>query len=261
MITVGFIGTGNMGSALARAAVKACGVGVYLYDKDEAKARALAEELGCTASGLDGILDCEVIFLAVKPNIVKDVLTEIKPRLKATSVLVSMAAGVSTSQISLILGKAPVIRIMPNTPAACGSGMMLYTKNDAVTDGMLKAFKTAMAHSGELDELSENLIDAASALSGCGPAFVYMFIEALADGAVACGLPRDKALAYAIETVKGSAEMVKATGEHPEALKDKVCSPGGSTIAGVHELEVGAFRAATENAVIAAYKKTLSLGK
>ena len=261
MITVGFIGTGNMGSALARAASKADGVSVYLYDKDEAKARALAEELGCAVTGLDGILDCKVIFLAVKPNIVKDVLTEIKPRLRPTSVLVSMAAGVSLLQISLVLGKAPVIRIMPNTPAACGAGMMLYTKNDTVTDGMLEAFKSAMAHSGELDELPENLIDAASALSGCGPAFVYMFIEALADGAVACGLPRDKALAYAIETVKGSAEMVKATGEHPEALKDKVCSPGGSTIAGVHELEVGAFRAAAENAVIAAYKKTLSLGK
>ena len=136
---------------------------------------------------------------------VKDVLTEIKPRLRPTSVLVSMAAGVSLSQISLVLGKAPVIRIMPNTPAACGSGMMLYTKNDTVTDGMLEAFKSVMAHSGELDELPENLIDAASALSGCGPAFVYMFIEALADGAVACGLPRDKALAYAIETVKGTA--------------------------------------------------------
>lgn len=261
MITVGFIGTGNMGSALARAASKADGVSVYLYDKDARKAAALAEELGCAAAGLDGILDCELIFLAVKPNIVKDVLTEIKPKLRPTSVIVSMAAGVSTSQISLVLGKAPVIRIMPNTPAACGSGMMLYTKNDTVTDGMLSAFKSVMAHSGELDELPENLIDAASALSGCGPAFVYMFIEALADGAVACGLPRDKALAYAIETVKGSAEMVKATGEHPEALKDKVCSPGGSTIAGVHELEVGAFRAAVENAVIAAYKKTLSLGK
>ena len=261
MITVGFIGTGNMGSALARAARKADGVSVYLYDKDEAKARALAEELGCAMAGLDGILDCKVIFLAVKPNIVKEVLESIRAKLRPTSVLVSMAAGVSLSQISLVLGKAPVIRIMPNTPAACGAGMMLYTKNDTVTDGMLEAFKSVMAHSGELDELPENLIDAASALSGCGPAFVYMFIEALADGAVACGLPRDKALAYAIETVKGSAEMVKATGEHPEALKDKVCSPGGSTIAGVHELEVGAFRAIAENAVIAAYKKTLSLGK
>ncbi len=261
MITVGFIGTGNMGSALARAAAKADNTKVYLYDKDEGKSMALAAELGCEASSFEAACGADVVFLAVKPNVVKDVLGEAKGNIKAGAVLVSMAAGVSLGMISIILGTTPVIRIMPNTPAACGSGMMLYAKNPAVTEAMLSSFKHVMARSGEIDELPESLIDAASALSGCGPAFVYMFIEALADGAVASGLPRDKALRYAIETVKGSAEMVKASGEHPEALKDKVCSPGGSTIDGVHELELGAFRATVENAVIAAYKKTLSLGK
>ena len=261
MTTVGFIGTGNMGSALARAAAKAQDTKIYLYDKDEAKALALAKDLSADVATLDGVSGCDVIFLAVKPNVIKDVAAEIKSKIKSGSVLVSMAAGVSLGALSLVLGTAPVIRIMPNTPAACGSGMMLYARNESVTDAMAETFLKVMEPSGELDELPENLIDAASALSGCGPAFVYMFIEALADGAVACGLPRDKALTYAIETVKGSAEMVKATGEHPEALKDKVCSPGGSTIAGTHELEVGGFRACAQNAVIAAYKKTLTLGK
>ena len=172
-----------------------------------------------------------------------------------------MAAGVSLLQISLVLGKAPVIRIMPNTPAACGSGMMLYTKNDTVTDGMLEAFKSAMAHSGELDELPENLIDAASALSGCGPAFVYMFIDALADGAVECGLPREQAQKYAAQTILGAAKLVLESGKHPGELKDAVCSPGGSTIAGVHALEDGAFRASASDAVVAAYERTLELGK
>ena len=261
MITVGFIGTGNMGSALARAAAKADNTKVYLYDKDEGKSAALAAELGCEAATFEGACGADVVFLAVKPNVIKDVANAAKANMKSGGVLVSMAAGISLSMLSLVLGNTPVIRIMPNTPAACGCGMMLYAKNGGVTETMLSSFKHVMAHSGEIDELPENLIDAASALSGCGPAFVYMFIEALADGAVACGLPRDKALSYAIETVKGSAEMVKASGEHPEALKDKVCSPGGSTIAGVHALETGAFRATAEDAVIAAYKKTLSLGK
>ena len=150
---------------------------------------------------------------------------------------------------------------MPNTPAQCGKGMMVYSPNEKTPKEATDTFNEIMAASGILDEIPEKLIDAASALSGCGPAFVYMFIEALADGGVECGLPRDKALAYAAMTVIGAAETVKATGIHPEALKDAVCSPGGSTIAGVHALEEGAFRASAINAVTSAYKKTLTLGK
>ena len=261
MIKVGFIGTGNMGAALARAASKASGAEIYLYDKDEKKARALANELCASCVSFDEVCASDLVFLAVKPNVIKDVAMSVRSQLKKGAAVVSMAAGVSLSMLSLPLGATPIIRIMPNTPAACGAGTMVYTKNENVTEAMLENFKTVMTPSGLLDEIPESLIDAASALSGCGPAFVYMFIEALADGAVACGLPRDKALSYAVETVRGAAEMVKTTGEHPEALKDKVCSPGGSTIAGVHELEVGGLRGVAQNAVIAAYKKTLSLGK
>ena len=158
-------------------------------------------------------------------------------------------------------GNYPVIRIMPNTPASIGKGMILYAQNNNVTKEETDIFVNDMSGAGVLDSIDEKLIDAASAVSGCGPAFVYMFIEALADGAVECGLPRQKAMLYAAQTVLGSAELVLKSGKHPGELKDAVCSPGGTTIAGVHALENGAFRANAINAVSDAYKKTLELGK
>ncbi len=261
MIKVGFIGAGNMGSALARAAAKADGVSVYIYDKDGCKAKAVAEDIGAQLASDKEIAEiCDYTFLAVKPNIICAVAEGIKTFIKGT--VVSIAAGISLAQLASYLNTdTPVIRIMPNTPAAYGAGMMLWCKNAIVTDNAAKGFYEIMAPSGKLDEIPERLIDAASAVSGCGPAFVYMFIEALADGGVECGLPRDKALLYACETLIGAAETVKRSGAHPEALKDAVCSPGGSTIAGVHALEEGAFRACAAGAVVSAYKKTLTLGK
>ena len=266
MIKVGFIGAGNMGSALIKAAKKISEVEIYIYDKDEAKAKCLAENIGAHCENSDKIAgECDFIFLAVKPNIIASVAMELSPVLRNRSgyTVVSMAAGVSLEKLEeCFLGTdAPIIRIMPNTPASLGKGMTLWCKNGKVSVDAASAFEKIMSKSGLLDEIPEKLIDAASAVSGCGPAFVYMFIEAIADGAVECGLPRDKALLYAAETLIGAAEMVKADGRHPEELKDAVCSPGGSTIAGVHALEEGAFRAAASNAVIAAYKKTLTLGK
>ncbi len=266
MIKVGFIGAGNMGSALAKAAALADGVSVALYDKCEQKAKAAAKEIGAEFASLDGLVsDSDFIFLAVKPNVVPLVAKEISPMLKNRDgyTVVSMAAGVSLDKLeaAFLDVPAPIIRIMPNTPASVGFGMTLWCKNELVSEKSASDFVALMAKSGTLDAIDERLIDAASAVSGCGPAFVYMFIEALADGGVECGLPRDKALLYAAETLIGAAEMVKQTNIHPEALKDAVCSPGGSTIAGVHALEEGSFRATASNAVLAAYKKTLTLGK
>ncbi len=266
MIKVGFIGAGNMGSALAKAATLADGVSVFLYDKCEKKADSVATEIGAEFISLKALVsECDFIYLAVKPNIIPSVAQEILPMLKERCgfTLVSMAAGVSLDSLGTAFESLPfpIIRIMPNTPASVGHGMTLWCKNEFVSDKSASDFKTIMANSGALDAIDERLIDAASAVSGCGPAFVYMFIEALADGGVECGLPRDKALLYAAETLIGAAEMVKRTGTHPEALKDAVCSPGGSTIAGVHALEEGSFRATASNAVRAAYKKTLTLGK
>ena len=148
---------------------------------------------------------------------------------------------------------------MPNTPASIGEGVILYCNNEKVSEEQVSFFVNAMKGAGLLDRIDENKIDAASAVSGCGPAFAYMFIEALADGAVECGIPRDKAMMYAAKMLSGSADMVLQSGKHPGALKDAVCSPGGTTIAGVHALEDGAFRSAVMNAVTSAYKRTLEL--
>ena len=158
-------------------------------------------------------------------------------------------------------GALPVIRIMPNTPVAVGEGMTQYCCNAQVSRQTVQEFLQDMRYSGHLDELEERLIDAASALSGCGPAYMYLFIEALADGAVACGIPRGKAMEYAAATMAGAAQMVLTTGLHPGALKDAVCSPGGSTIAGVRVLEQHGFRGAAMDCVAAAYEKNKLLGK
>ena len=150
---------------------------------------------------------------------------------------------------------------MPNTPTAIGKGVIQYCRNDLVDDATLADWLADMAPCGLLDSLDESLIDAASAVSGSGPAYMYVFLEALADGAVACGVPRAQALRYAAATMAGAAEMVLTTGQHPGALKDAVCSPGGSTIAGVKALEDAAFRSAVINCVLAACKRNGELGK
>ena len=173
------------------------------------------------------------------------------------AVFVSMLAGVSLDRLAEMLGgEKKIIRIMPNTPSAVGQGLMLVSANDRVTAEELAAFKALMAESGLLDDLPEHLID----VSGCGPAYAYMFVEALADGAVKCGVPRAKAMRYAAQMLLGSASLLLETGEHPGALKDAVCSPGGSTIAGVAALEDRGFRGAAIAAVEAAYRRTKELG-
>ena len=264
---VGFIGTGNMGGALAVAACKgADSYAVVLADHDVQKAQALAENCNCVAADNATVAsESQFIFLGVKPQVLPALLDELAPMLAARTdsfVLVTMAAGVTMSAITNQLGgDYPVIRIMPNTPAAIGEGMILYAVNDEVTDQDEQAFLRLMSAAGTFDKLDEKLIDAGSAVSGCGPAFVYLFIEALADGGVECGLPRDKALRYAAQTVLGAAEMVLCTGKHPGELKDAVCSPGGTTSAGVHALEEGAFRSTVMDAVSAAYRRTKELAK
>ncbi len=260
----GFIGTGNMGGALAQAACKT-NTAVLLSDGAREKAEALANRLGCTAGDNAAVVtDCRFVFLGVKPQVLGAVLADVAPLLckRDDVVLVSMAAGVAIDAIVAAVGKElPVIRIMPNTPASIGEGMILYTANDLVDEAAETAFLHLMKAAGSFDRLPEHLIDAGSALSGCGPAFVYQFIEALADGGVKCGLPRDKALRYAAQTVCGAAKMVLTDGRHPGELKDAVCSPGGSTIAGVKALEDGAFRGTVMGAVDAAFARTKELGK
>lgn len=262
----GFIGAGNMGGALALAvSKKVAPQKMALADKDTAKAASLAEKIGCkTADNKTLASQCRFLFLGVKPQFLDGLFREIAPVLakrKEKIVIVSMAAGVKIEAVRKGLGSdLPVIRIMPNTPASVGKGVILYHA-EGTSEEDEAAFCEAMSAAGILDPLPENWIDAASAVSGCGPAFVYLFIEALADGGVHCGLPRDKALRYAAATVEGAAALLLSSGKHPGELKDAVCSPGGTTIEGVRVLEKSAFRSAAMDAVIAAYEKTRSLGK
>lgn len=266
MSIYGFIGCGNMGGALARAAsAKVSGDSLLLANKTHAKAERLAAELGGRAvSNAEAAKKAQVLFLGVKPQMMADMLAELAPvlaRREDRFLLVTMAAGLTIQRIREMAGGSyPVIRIMPNTPASIGAGMILYTC-DGVTKEEEAAFLDVMSGAGRFDPLPEHLIDAGSAVSGCGPAFVYLFVEALADGGVLCGLPRAKAQEYAAQTLMGAARLVLESGQHPGALKDAVCSPGGSTIAGVRALEEGGLRAAAMNAVIAACEKTKELGK
>jgi pyrroline-5-carboxylate reductase len=173
-----------------------------------------------------------------------------------------MAAGLTMRTISDIVGEPiPIIRIMPNTPVAIGTGMTVYCYNDLVSNTILKDFLCDMSATGRMDQLPENLIDAASALSGSGPAYLYMFIEAMADGAVLCGIPRAKALEYAAATIAGAAQLMLEGGQHPAVLKDAVCSPGGSTIAGLRVLENHSFRGIVMECISAAYHRNKELGK
>lgn len=263
--TIGFIGTGNMGSAIAWAAAwSGQAQRVLLSNRTPAKAEALAAQLpNAEVSTNEEIArTAQLIFLGVKPQMMQLVLGPLEPVLSKREdrfILVTMAAGLSCERIQDIVDMdCPVIRMMPNTPCAIGAGVIQYC-GLGVTVEELDAFAALMAPAGLIDPVPEKLIDAASALSGCGPAFVYMMIEALADGAVACGLPRDKALNYAAQMTGGAARMVRERGQHPGALKDAVCSPGGTTIQGVRVLEERGFRAAAMDAVITAYEKTLKL--
>ena len=265
MAVFGFIGTGNMGGALARALAKNVeGDSILLANRSAEKAAALATELGCKAVSSEAIAKkADYIFLGVKPQMMADLLAQLSPILKEREdrfILVTMAAGLTIQRIrELAVGDYPVIRIMPNTPASIGEGMILYTAGSDVLDIELQIFLAAMAGAGRLSPLPEHLMDAGSAVSGCGPAFVDLFIEALADGGVACGLPRASALEFAAQMVAGSAKLVLESGKHPGVLKDAVCSPGGTTIQGVRALEAGNFRGTVMEAVIKAYEKNFDL--
>ena len=260
----GFIGCGNMGGAIAKALAKET-TDLLLTSKSGTSAQKLAAALNCSfATDNEAVAEqCSIIFLAVKPQMLKDVLTPLQTKLQEKKpLIISMAAGYTLEQLSAMVGGGlPIIRIMPNTPSAIGKGLITYCANSLVTDAQLTQIRNDLKAAGKFDPIDEKLMDVASAAAGCSPAYAYMFIEAMADGAVACGLPRAKALEYAASAVAGAAEMVLQTGIHPGALKDAVCSPGGSTIAGVRALEENGFRGAVMDAIVAAYHRGQELGK
>ena len=261
------IGSGNMGYALMRGASH--NTAIFFTDAVPEKAREAADSLGAKVlnTNLEAAQKGDFIFLAIKPQDMPQVLAEIsglsKDRLRGgfPPVLVSIAAGWSMEKVQSTIGaKLPVIRLMPNTPAIIGKGVIAMSVSPEVGEEKTAEMKSFLGNSGMVDIIGESYMNAVTGLSGSGTAYVFMFIEALADGGVRAGLPRDIALRYAVQTVIGSAALVQETGKHPGELKDMVTSPGGTTIAGIAALEKGAFRGSVISAVEAAWGRAIELG-
>jgi pyrroline-5-carboxylate reductase len=259
-----------MGGALMKGAAGIAGGGnIGFTDADRTRAESAARSLGASvyASNAEAAMKGDFVFLAVKPQILPVVLGEIAPALKARlengvpPVVVSMAAGFSLAKIRSLLGApVPLVRIMPNTPALVSQGVIAMAVSPETPEDKAAELEKILSPAGIVDRIEEKYLDAVTGLSGSGPAFVCLFIEALADGGVRAGLPRDKALRFAAQTVLGTAALVKETGRHPGELKDMVASPAGTTIAGVAALENGAFRGTVMSAVEAAWKRSIELG-
>jgi len=271
--TIGCIGSGNIGPALMKGISKVVDPEfIGFTDVNSSKARAAADSLGGQVynSNSQAVEQVDFLFLAVKPQVYKSVLEEIKPAVKdrlsneknggKSLTLISVVAGWSIAKISSCLDvNVPIVRIMPNTPVLVSRGLIAMSTSPGFPAERIPEVETLLSGAGLVDHLDEVYMDSVTGLSGSGPAFVYIFIEALADGGVRAGLPRDKALRYAVQTVLGSAHMVQETGKHLGELKDMVTSPGGTTIAGIAALENGAFRGAVINAVEAAWRRSSEL--
>ena len=263
--TLGVIGTGNMGAALVRGLVKTGALAadqIIVCDTDRPRAAALAKEMGVALGETNGeaAAGSEYVLLAVKPGAMVGVLGEIAPALSRQQTVVSIAAGVTIARIRAAIGDAgpAIIRVMPNTPALVGAGVLAVAApgvEEDRTSGLVRLLGAA----GMVVEVGEELMDAVTGLSGSGPAFVFVMIEALADGGVAAGLPSSIAMQLAVETVAGAAKLVQETGQHPGALKEAVASPGGTTVAGLAELERGGFRGLVASAVRAAAQRSREL--
>lgn len=263
--TIGICGAGNMGRAIVKGLVSAGAIEakhIYIYNIHKEKGQDLADETGAVnVESIEALAKkSQALIMAVKPHIMAGTLDQINSHIHADSVIISIAAGLTIARLAKHLPTAAkIIRVMPNTPSMVNEGMAAITVNDAVTDAEAQAALDVFESFGRAELIEERLIDAVGGLSGSGPAYVYMFIEALADGAVLEGMPRAKAYTFAAQTVLGAAKMVLETGEHPGKLKDDVCSPGGTTIEAVRILENKGFRAAATEAVIASTEKCKQL--
>jgi pyrroline-5-carboxylate reductase len=265
--TIGFLGAGKMATALAKGFVRAEIVfpkEIIASARSAANRNCFAKEIGAktVASNSEVAKFASILILGVKPDQAIGILNEVRDSFSKNHLLISIAAGVTIAKLENALpAGARVIRVMPNTPALVGEGASAFAlgKNATTADGELA--KKLLSSVGLAFQVKEGLLDAVTGLSGSGPAYVYQFIEALSDGGVAAGLPRDIATKLAAQTVLGGAKMVLETGQHPGALKDQVTSPGGTTIEGLHALEKGKMRATVISAVRAATEKSKKLGQ
>ncbi|MBR5866327.1 MAG: pyrroline-5-carboxylate reductase [Spirochaetaceae bacterium] len=272
------IGIGVMGGALMKAVIKVVGkTNLLISDGDLEKSKVFAKENGCVvaASNVEAVKESDIVFIAVKPAFVGEVLDEIGPYLDG-KIVVSVAAGLTIASIKemysfsiMMAGEAEsnvsFIRIMPNIPAIAGQAMIAIcadpSEPEALTEKNVAIVSKLLSHAGQVDQVNEKMMDAVTAISGSGPAYAFMFIEALADAAVRMGMSRRQAYIYASQTLKGAAEMQLLTGSQPGELKDAVCSPAGTTIEAVKVLEDRGFRSAIMNAAEAAYEKAQELGR
>ena len=256
------IGCGVMGSAFMSAIAKKVNPSeITVCDKFVESANAFAKKTGCNvASNAEAVKTAKYVFLAVKPAFVKEALEEIKDALEKDTVIISMAAGVSLSQLREYLA-AKYIRIMPNTPAKICEGMTALCCGEDVCQERVCEVTSLLEAAGKVEKVDEKLMDCVTAVSGSGPAYAFMFIEAMADAAVKFGMPRKQAYIYAAQTLKGAASMVLQEEQNPAALKDAVCSPAGTTIEAVAALEKYGFRNAVIEAVTAAHDKSVAMGK
>ncbi len=265
MEKLGFVGCGAMGSALIKGILESKVMqaeNIICWDTDAQKLTALREQYNITAATHSRQVPefADIIFLAVKPGDVPKVLAEFGERITEGHLLVSIAAGVTQAQIKRgLTSKAKVIRIMPNTPCLVGAGMIVIAPGKEVPDDGIEAVIKLLEPVGRVIVLAEKQLDAVTGLSGSGPAYVFAFIEALADGGVKAGLSKETALLLAAQTVLGAAKMMLETGEHPSVLKDRVTSPGGTTIEGLSVLEKGGFRGNIMGAVEAATRRSREL--
>ncbi len=265
--TIAFLGSGNMAEALMKGLLNA-GVAspqeVICSDTREARGAELTQRYGVrfTKSNLTAVTEAQLVVLSVKPQVLGGLLDEIGPAIDGSKVVVSIVAGVPIAAIARKLGRgARIVRTMPNTPALVGAGATALVRGEAATEADLSQAKALFDAVGKTVTVEESLLDAVTGLSGSGPAYVFLIIEALSDGGVKMGLPRQVAHDLAVQTVLGSAQLVRDTGEHPGKLKDQVTSPGGTTIAAVHKLEEGRLRATLMDAVEAAARRSEELGR
>ncbi len=265
-LRIGFLGAGKMATALAQGWITAgltASAQVGASDPVAAAREHFTKTTGAAALTENGrvIAQSDVLVVAVKPQNMADLLAEIRPGIKPEHLLISIAAGITIKQIADAVGADKrIIRVMPNTPCLVGASASAFAASAGTSAADVQLVERLLNSVGRAVQVPEKLLDAVTGLSGSGPAFVAVVIEALADGGVRMGLPRDLALMLAMQTVLGSAKLLLDTGQHPGQLKDMVASPAGTTIAGLHALERGGVRAALMDAVEAATKRSIELG-
>ncbi|XVX20994.1 pyrroline-5-carboxylate reductase [Actinomycetota bacterium] len=262
MSTIAIFGAGAMGEAVIAGLTQAGGHDIVIVEPREERAAELVERYGVTSSDVAGAAGADTVLLVVKPYDVAGLLGQLKEHLSPDALVISLAAGVTTEALEAPLSDGqPVARVMPNTPALIGQGMAAVSPGRHATAEHVARAREVLGACGEVVDVPEKQQDAVTALSGSGPAYLFYVADALIEGGVLEGLPRETARELAVQTLYGAAAMLKETGEHPAVLRERVSSPAGTTMAGLRELDLAGVRAALVSAVAAAAERSRELGR